>query len=1245
MRLRSVCIDLGFLSLVVTLSLMVACPAMAQSLPSVSAVWSGPYGVFGGRLDSVTVDPSNPDVVYACGGSRVFKTVDGGLSWQEKAIGLQTNPLGSLAIDPTTPSTVYAFSYGAGEVFRTANGGDTWTLIGQTGGLGGQAFIVDPARPSILYAGNNAGVFKSTNAGSSWLQTSLTAAISTLAIDPTHSDTVYAGTTSGVFKSTDGGATWSGASAGLSSDLPYIFVRGMALDTTNPSVLYVGIQGNSNGAGGVFKTDGGATWQQVLAFPWELRVAISPSTPTTVYASGGSGTLFRSIDGGATWSTRPLSYGLDGATSLAVPANDPLTVWVTGINCCDLSPGVIKTTDRGETWILANVGINGATDTTVDPLDAAVIFDAKGWSGAYKSSDGGSTWRRIDKDANGVRIYTSWNRIWAPPPQDAVHAYASTSSGLLLSDDRGETWRVASGGLPAVTVWSVAVDPSAPAKLYVGTTSGVFSSQDSGQHWALVNAALTRATALLVDPTSPSVLYAVVDGQGVWKSVDSGVTFVSLIAGGWNSVLAAVPGQPSALFAAAGYGAYRTSDGGSTWTQLFPPVGTDSSYVSDLVVDPSDASKLYLCTFNQGLFRSLDGGSHWAFVEMPLWFWARPCRIGVLTGHPDEVFLGAAGGYRVRIGVPPTPTQTPTSTATPTPTATPTATRTPTPTATATPTPTSTATPSPTITPVPAVSPTPASFASARSFAAGLHPHAIAVGDVNSDLTSDLLVANEGDNSVSILSGDGSGGFGPVATLPVGVKPHALALADFNGDGNLDLAVANFGDNASPNDVWLLLGDGLGGFAPSARVFSGANPDSLAVGDLNGDGRLDLAVASAGSIVLGALLGDGSGSLGAPRFVPVSCCPHWVGLADFNRDGHLDFATTNSDVNTVSVLTGDGAGSSSSATSLPVGTYPTSAVVTDLDGDGFPDLAVTNWSSSTVSILLGRGDGSFQAVGVYATGAQPAAIVAVDLNGDGRVDLAIANYNGNSVFILLGVGSGQFVAGGRLPVGANPIAIVARDFNGDGFADLAVANFGSNDVSVLMNSLAPPTPTPTSTSVPTPSATATPSPSPTSTSTSTPTLTPVPTATSTPTVTPTPTSTATATPSPARTPTPTATATRVPYNFVGFLPPIANDGSSIFKSGKTVPTKFQLTTSTGAFVTDATATIEVFRFTDAVLGTTVEITPDAAGQSNTDNVFRYDASANQYIYNLMTTGYVTGTYLIHANISDGSVHTVQVSIR
>jgi hypothetical protein len=173
---------------------------------------------------------------------------------------------------------------------------------------------------------------------------------------------------------------------------------------------------------------------------------------------------------------------------------------------------------------------------------------------------------------------------------------------------------------------------------------------------------------------------------------------------------------------------------------------------------------------------------------------------------------------------------------------------------------------------------------------------------------------------------------------------------------------------------------------------------------------------------------------------------------------------------------------------------------------------------------------------------------------------------------------------------------------------------------------------------PTPAATPTPTP----TTPPTPTYTPTP--TSTPTATYTPTATSTTTPTPTPTPTSTSTPTPTPYTFVGFLPPIANNGSSIFKSGSVVPTKFQLRLN-GANVATATATIEVLYYTNAVLGTTEEITPDAAGQSNTDNLFRYDASTNQYVYDLKTTGYAKGTYLLRANVSDGTKHDVQISIK
>lgn len=120
---------------------------------------------------------------------------------------------------------------------------------------------------------------------------------------------------------------------------------------------------------------------------------------------------------------------------------------------------------------------------------------------------------------------------------------------------------------------------------------------------------------------------------------------------------------------------------------------------------------------------------------------------------------------------------------------------------------------------------------------------------------------------------------------------------------------------------------------------------------------------------------------------------------------------------------------------------------------------------------------------------------------------------------------------------------------------------------------------------------------------------------------------------------------QVVYTFGGYLPPIRNDGTSIFRSGRTVPVKFQLTAADGSFVTTATATLQVFKVTDAVLGTVEEITPEASGTSNTDNLFRFDASTNQYIYNLNTSGYTAGTYLLRVRLNDQTTHDVHVSLR
>jgi len=298
--------------------------------------------------------------------------------------------------------------------------------------------------------------------------------------------------------------------------------------------------------------------------------------------------------------------------------------------------------------------------------------------------------------------------------------------------------------------------------------------------------------------------------------------------------------------------------------------------------------------------------------------------------------------------------------------------------------------------------------------AAGIFPASVAVGDFNGDGKLDLAVADADGNTVSILLGDGAGNFALASSLAVGSYPWSVAVGDFNGDGKLDLAVASRGSYGNPGTVSILLGDGTGNFTLLSSLVTGTIPDSVAVGDFNGDGKLDLAVANGSS------------------------------------EG------------TVSILLGDGTGNFTLASSQAAGIYPQSVAVADFNGDGKLDLAVTDWNS-TVSILQGDGTGNFTKVSSAPTGAGPLSVAVGDFNGDGKLDLAVATNISQTASILLGHGTGHFALASSPGAGANPNCVAVGDFNGDGKLDLAVANFAEDGtVSILLATVLAVTLSPTS---------------------------------------------------------------------------------------------------------------------------------------------------------------------------------------
>jgi probable HAF family extracellular repeat protein/uncharacterized repeat protein (TIGR03803 family) len=335
----------------------------------------------------------------------------------------------------------------------------------------------------------------------------------------------------------------------------------------------------------------------------------------------------------------------------------------------------------------------------------------------------------------------------------------------------------------------------------------------------------------------------------------------------------------------------------------------------------------------------------------------------------------------------------------------------------------------------------------------GANPEALALGDFNNDGIADVVVSN-GD-TVSVLLGDGTGGFAPTTGSPLiaGVLPVSVAVGDFTNDGNADIAVASYGSSGG-NGVSILTGDGHGGFVASGSspIAAGTTPNVVAAGDFNGDGALDLVVSDYLSGSISTWLGDGNGGLAQVGSSVAVAYPTALIVGDFNGDRVADVAATSYTGNAVTVLLGDGSGSLVPfGASIAVGLGPRSITAGDVDGDGYLDLVAANGDGNSVIVLRGDGVGGFaETSGSPLPASGPSAVALGDFNADGHLDVVVAN--GSDLAVWLGDGHGVFAPSPANPVtaGSWPVAVAVGDFDGDGIPDLTIANNLSADVSVLL---------------------------------------------------------------------------------------------------------------------------------------------------------------------------------------------------
>jgi tetratricopeptide (TPR) repeat protein/photosystem II stability/assembly factor-like uncharacterized protein len=537
-------------------------PTLAPTAISVSWARLNP-GQFLPRdqITAIVVDPTDPGIMYVgTENAGVYKSIDGGLSWQPAGNGLGGTNIGTLIIDPNLPSTLYAGVINGG-VYKTIDGATTWLPVNSGIDLLGGELVsilaIDRQNSQHLYFTQRQHVYETSDGGTTWAQLNNPACmtdISNLAINPQDPKNISImelkdnnswQCSMGIYKTQDDGKTWTLVPIPVPQSSNGYQDNSLAIDSRNANNIFFGdYEGNLYAS-----KDNGTTWSQTKANCSSFT--FDPANPRRTYCAGSQG-LWVSNDQGTTWSLLSIpGTGAFNTVALSALAPDFVLAGSTGLYLSQnngkawneqdsglagsifqlkLDPANGSTlygednggnsyvsTDSGETWNQSKIGTSSLNPPTIPSLPCQPLAY---WSSnpqvgyaigcvlnqAYYTKDGGKTWNNCGTSpGTNSWIMHSYTRAVIDPRDSNRLMIASGGNGILLSTNGCQTWQLSDQGLGNLFVNSVVRDPNHPDTIYVGTQGGSYLSYDNGQAWGKINDGLLGAIvvySIVVDKDS-----------------------------------------------------------------------------------------------------------------------------------------------------------------------------------------------------------------------------------------------------------------------------------------------------------------------------------------------------------------------------------------------------------------------------------------------------------------------------------------------------------------------------------------------------------------------------------------------------------------------------------------------------------------------------------------------------------------------------------------------------------------------